>query len=78
MASEKKFTQITPVSTNQGIVLYALDGAGRVWKLADGQERWTGLPSGRQEEEVPKLRWTSTARRPIESLVEPLAQILHR
>jgi len=78
MASEKKFTQMTPVCTDQGIVLYALDGAGRVWKLVDGQDSWIGLPFGRREEEAPKLKWTSTSRRPMEWLVEPAAQVLSR
>lgn len=78
MASEKKFTQITPVCTNQGIILFALDGAGRVWKLVDGQDSWIGLPSGRREDEAQKLRWTSTSRRPIEWLVQPPAQALNR
>ncbi|MGH7390455.1 MAG: hypothetical protein ACREM3_13505 [Candidatus Rokuibacteriota bacterium] len=71
MASVRKFTQITPVSTNEGIVLYALDGNGRAWKLVEGQDHWIGLPFVRQEEEAPKPRWTSTTRRPIEWLAEP-------
>jgi hypothetical protein len=78
MPSEKKFTQITPVCTGQGVVLYALDGAGRVWKLVDGQDSWIGLPFGRREEDAPRLRWTSTSRRPIEWLVEPGAEALNR
>ncbi len=78
MANEKKFTQITPVYTNQGVVVYALDGAGRVWKLMEGQDAWIGLPFGRREDESPRPRWTSTSRRPIESLVEPPAQVRSR
>jgi len=78
MASEKKFTQITSVSTSEGIVLFALDGAGRAWKLSEGEDRWVRLPFARQEEAA-RSRWTSTARRPLEWLADsPLAEIVPR
>jgi hypothetical protein len=70
MANEKKFTQISPLWTDRGVVLFALDGIGRVWKLVEGQDHWERMPFSRLEEsdETVKGRWTSTSRRPMEWL----------
>jgi len=78
MASARRFTQITTIATEEGVVLYALDGVGRVWKHVDGQDCWVGLPGRRHDEAAPRPRWTSTARRPIDSLAEPPMEWLGR
>jgi hypothetical protein len=64
---DRKFIQICPVVVGGRIVIYGLDGVGRVWRMVDGEEGWSQLPFRRQDEpeEAARSRWTSTSRRPL-------------
>ena len=47
---DRKFIQISTVVVNGRVVIYGLDGVGRVWKMVDGEESWAQLPFRRQGE----------------------------
>jgi hypothetical protein len=64
---DRKFIQICTVVVDGRVVIYGLDGVGRVWRMVDGEDGWSQLPFRRQgePEEAARSRWTSTSRRPL-------------